>query len=125
MSYYGPAFAGIKKDFKAHTLKKPDIACTITDSLREFNRKHDRVIPEIRTASRTDVGVHATRNAFTFNATQESQHIQTDSFLLGTNNYMYQRQLPLRIVSIHKLVDSNFDCRRWANMRTYMYKRAE
>ena len=69
MSYYGPAFSGIKKDFNAKSLIKPDITSVIMQALDGFNRgKTPKVLPEtVRIASRTDIGVHATRNAFTFN----------------------------------------------------------
>jgi tRNA U38,U39,U40 pseudouridine synthase TruA len=41
---------------------------------------------------------------------------------LGINAQMVDNDFPLRISSIHLLKDSNFDCRRWAQMRTYMYR---
>jgi tRNA U38,U39,U40 pseudouridine synthase TruA len=71
MSYYGPAFAGIKKNFNHTSLVKPDITSVIKEALDGFNRGK---VPKVQTdtlriASRTDIGVHATRNAFTFNTT--------------------------------------------------------
>jgi hypothetical protein len=35
---------------------------------------------------------------------------------------MVDNDFPLRISSIHLLKDPNYDCRRWAIMRTYMYR---
>ena len=69
MGYYGPAFSGIKKDFNAaKSLLKPDITHCLHHSLEQFNRgKIKKTIPKsIRIVSRTDIGVHAVRNYFTF-----------------------------------------------------------
>ena len=38
MGYYGPAFSGIKKDFNARSLVKPDITSVLEQSLLKFNR---------------------------------------------------------------------------------------
>ena len=73
MGYYGPAFSGIKKDFNARSLVKPDITTVLEQSLLKFNRgKIQKVVPTVRIASRTDIGVHATKNSFTFNTTIEN-----------------------------------------------------
>lgn len=68
--YNGPAFSGIKKDFNAKSLKKPDVYHILETALAKFNRgKIQKVVPVVRIASRTDIGVHATRNSFTFDTT--------------------------------------------------------
>jgi tRNA U38,U39,U40 pseudouridine synthase TruA len=74
MSYHGPAFNGIKKDMTVNSLRnKHDITTVLNDSLLKFNRgKIEKVIPVVRCASRTDIGVHAVRNAFTFNTTMDN-----------------------------------------------------
>jgi len=71
MSYHGPAFNGIKKDMTVNTLwNKPDITTVLNECLNKFNKgKIEKLIPMVRTASRTDIGVHAVRNAFTFDTT--------------------------------------------------------
>ncbi len=69
MGYFGPAFSGIKKDFNAaKSLLKPDITHCLQYALSEFNRgKIQKTKPSsLRIVSRTDIGVHAVRNAFTF-----------------------------------------------------------
>jgi tRNA U38,U39,U40 pseudouridine synthase TruA len=90
MSYYGPAFSGIKKDFNAKSLVLPDITSVLMQGLDQFNSgKVRKVLPEsLRIASRTDIGVHATRNAFTFNTTEpndKEQLLKLVSFHKGMN----------------------------------------
>jgi tRNA pseudouridine(38-40) synthase len=89
MGYFGPAFSGIKKDFNAKSLVKPDITSVLEIGLNKFNRgKIKKVVAEIRTASRTDIGVHAVRNVFTFNTTVEnlsSKLLHIDDLKKGFN----------------------------------------
>lgn len=91
-----------------------------------FNKgKIQKVIPNIRTASRTDIGVHALRNAFTFNTVEcnsQQQLIKVDHLKKGINSFMVDNDYMLRVQEIKLLKDINFDCRRWAKQRTYVYR---
>jgi len=46
----------------------------------------------------------------------------TDNIKVGLNKYMYDQKYQLRIEKVFQLDDTNFDCRRWATMREYVYK---
>jgi tRNA pseudouridine(38-40) synthase len=99
MGYHGPGFSGVKKDFNVKSLKKPDIYHVLERSLDHFNKKKPKVLPStVRISSRTDIGVHATRNTFTFNTVSinaESQLLSLKALKMGLNQVLQENKWPL------------------------------
>ena len=126
MGYDGNGFHGIRSDHrwraKVGETRKPDIISTLKKGLGQFNNKQHLVLTDtIRTASRTDVGVHASRNAFTVDVCQNYNNFET-KLPVSVNSFNYRQKLPLYIEKVYKLTDDNFDCRRWATRRDYTYR---
>jgi tRNA pseudouridine(38-40) synthase len=112
MSYDGSGFHGI---YSSNNQSMPSVKSSLDSSLMSFNKRKSLIVPgSIRTASRTDVGVHATKNAFTFDvqSTSDEQEYDNhefsqkeDNFIsntipLGMNNMFSIQKLPLRILNI-------------------------
>jgi len=41
---------------------------------------------------------------------------------IAMNHYLYKNGHDMRILALHKLNDSRFDCRRWSKERHYVYR---
>jgi tRNA pseudouridine(38-40) synthase len=78
----------------------------------------------VRTASRTDIGVHALCNAFTFDTVQseERKNYECEEFRRGLNHYMITNEEQIQINDVKETVDKWFDCRSSPSQRTYLYK---
>jgi tRNA U38,U39,U40 pseudouridine synthase TruA len=81
--------------------------------LDQFNRKVPSFIPKIRTASRTDIGVHALMNACTFDTTDNSDRkdYEIDIIYKGLNYYLQKYNHQIQINEIYQTKDNRFDCR--------------
>ena len=70
-AYDGRAFRGILKDWRVPRLAdSPDIHGSLTECLSQFNKRQPVIklgeLSDVRISSRTDVGVSAWQNSFTF-----------------------------------------------------------
>jgi tRNA pseudouridine(38-40) synthase len=88
-SYIGTNYFGIRRDPNINT-KYRGIAEVLEEGINMFNRKQDNLVPKVRTASRTDVGVHALYNAFTFDTTDNvnRKDYTPDTLKKGLNHFM-------------------------------------
>jgi tRNA U38,U39,U40 pseudouridine synthase TruA len=83
------------------------------------------VVSKVRTASRTDIGVHALCNAFTFDTVQDAEarkEYDCESFRKGLNHYMITNEEQIQINEVRQTLDPWFDCRASPISRTYLYK---
>ena len=92
--------------------------------MNHFNSKQPNLIPYIRTASRTDAGVHALHNAFTFDTSkhEERKEYSPEDLRMGLNYYLYKEGEQIMINQLYECKDPRFDCRGAPTQRTYIYK---
>lgn len=80
-----------------------------------FNRKQKNLEPKIRTASRTDSGVHALTNAFTFDSVSEENEgrklYTPDELKRGLNNHLAVKGEKILINQLYECQDNFFNCR--------------
>eukprot|EP00347_Sterkiella_histriomuscorum_P011073 403373855 len=123
-SYNGSQYHGMLNPVEPNVNKK-GILNVIEDSLQRFNKKQYNIATKIRGASRTDVGVHALCNAFTFDASDDHENrklFQTEDLRRGMNAHFSMNQEKIQINQLHLLKDPWFDCRGAPLERTYIYK---
>jgi len=89
----------------------------VENALEKITKNQSR----IAIASRTDKGVHAYRNAFTFEITRSIEKpVFTHEILRKAINYHLYFE-DIRVIDVHS-VGETFNCRKHAIQRTYLYK---
>ena len=131
-SYNGKGFHGILKDHRLRKLNDHrDIFGSLNESLCQFNKNHKRLdikkegydLHNIRISSRTDVGVHASMNSFTFNSSDNSE-FDFSKFKKGMNHWFIKQGMQINVNRIYPLrIEANdYDCRASCLERQYTYK---
>jgi tRNA pseudouridine(38-40) synthase len=89
----GTNYSGIQRDPKL-LHKQPSISIILEEALRQFNKRQETFVARVRSASRTDVGVHALCNACTFDTVQDEssrREYETERIRQGLNHFMIGR----------------------------------
>ncbi|TNV76952.1 hypothetical protein FGO68_gene726 [Halteria grandinella] len=122
-SYIGTNYQGIQKDPTINTRRK-SISNVLEESLSLFNKRKQNIVPIVRTASRTDIGVHALVNAATFDTVQDLERKGFDcaSLRKGLNHYMLKNEEQIQVNEVLECQNPWFDCRSTPQHRTYLYK---
>lgn len=120
-SYLGSCFKASSKNSKDADLTTVvgSLECAFHLKSKKFGIT--RASP-ITISSRTDRGVHALQNTAHIDLTiPEEKWYNANKLQEAINLFYYKRNIPLRISSIQQ-VSNEFNARRWAVQRSYLYR---